>query len=88
MPMKEEKILQATGIYRAKFKELQVVPEQSDTDTLARAAWCAEQIPAFLAEGRREKVMRWLGFVQGVLFATRVFSVEELKNHVRPDEVL
>ena len=34
---------------------------------------------------RREKRMRWLGFVQGVLYAIGMFSVDELKNHSRPD---
>lgn len=34
---------------------------------------------------RREKRMRWLGFVQGVLYAIGDFSVDELKDHSRPD---
>jgi hypothetical protein len=34
---------------------------------------------------RREKIMRWYGFIQGALWAIDVFSVEEFKNHSRPD---
>jgi len=39
----------------------------------------------FLKEGRREKTFRWLGFIQGVLWAKGVFNLEELKNHNRPE---
>lgn len=38
-----------------------------------------------IEEGRTEKCMRWLGFIQGVLWMAGVFTLEELKNHSRPD---
>lgn len=38
-----------------------------------------------LAEGRREKAMRWYGFIQGALWAAGVYSVDELKQHSNPD---
>lgn len=28
-----------------------------------------------------EKLMRWLGFMQGVLFAAEVFSLDDLRHH-------
>ncbi len=31
----------------------------------------------------REKLMRWLGFVQGILFDEGVFSIDDLRNHNR-----
>lgn len=34
---------------------------------------------------RREKIMRWYGWAQGALWALGVYSVEELKDHSRPD---
>jgi hypothetical protein len=40
----------------------------------------------FVDEGRIEKAMRWLGFLQGVLWSDNEFSLDELKNHSRPDE--
>lgn len=40
----------------------------------------------FVEEGRREKFMRWLGFVQGLLWYMGVYSLEELKDHNRPTE--
>jgi hypothetical protein len=35
----------------------------------------------FLTEGRREKLMRWLGFIQGALWAEGVYTIEELSEH-------
>jgi hypothetical protein len=40
----------------------------------------------FIRENRMEKVFRWLGFVQGVLWAHGIYSLENLQNHNRPSE--
>lgn len=40
----------------------------------------------FVREGRMEKTFRWLGFIQGVLWATRIYPLADLKNHNRPPE--
>lgn len=34
---------------------------------------------------RREKIMRWYGYLQGGLWALDVYTVEQLKEHSRPD---
>ena len=34
---------------------------------------------------RREKIMRWYGWIQGALWALGVYTVDELKAHSRPD---
>lgn len=44
-----------------------------------------EEMRKMISEGRTEKAMRWLGFVQGVLWTTGAFSLDDLKNHSRPD---
>jgi len=41
---------------------------------------------ASYAETSREKSMRWLGFVQGALWALDRATIEELKNMNCPDE--
>jgi hypothetical protein len=41
---------------------------------------------ATYAEGRREKAMRWLGFVQGALWAKGLATIDDLKSMNRPDE--
>ena len=38
----------------------------------------------FVDEGRIEKAMRWLGFIQGVLWHGEYFTLDELKEHSRP----
>jgi hypothetical protein len=40
----------------------------------------------FVAEGRRDKAFRWLGFIQGWLWCNGAFSVEELGTHNKPEE--
>jgi hypothetical protein len=45
-----------------------------------------EEIPKLLDEGRTEKAMRWLGFVQGAIWAYGLVSIDDLKSSNRPDE--
>ena len=50
---------------------------------------CKNMLPKmsqFLEENRIEKFFRWLGFVQGVLWSERLYTIEELKDHNRPDD--
>lgn len=44
------------------------------------------QIRVFLDENRREKVMRWLGFIQGILWNQGIYMIDELKDHNRPED--
>jgi len=44
-----------------------------------------DKMLGFLAEGRREKLMRWVGFMQGALWMMGV-DLEELKRMNMPDE--
>lgn len=44
------------------------------------------KIRVFLDEGRIEKAMRWLGFIQGILWTHDVYSLEALKSHNRSDQ--
>lgn len=46
------------------------------------------KIRKFLVEGRREKAMRWLGFIQRVLWAEDIYTIDELKEHNRTDHML
>jgi len=42
----------------------------------------------FPKDGSEGKAMRWLGFIQGALYAANVFTLEELKVHSRDKIVL
>jgi len=43
------------------------------------------QMRGFLAEDELSTFMRWLGFLQGVLWAQGYFSLDELEDHNGPD---
>ena len=43
------------------------------------------EMRTFIREGRMEKVFRWLGFMQGALWVIGVFSIDEMRDHNRPD---
>lgn len=42
------------------------------------------EIRKFVAEGSTEKAFRWLGFMQGVLWADGHYTVEQLGEHNKP----
>ena len=81
--MKDEKILEACKIYSEKLAphaEGRHFPE-----TYKHILWMTWQIPQFLKDGRKEKANRWLGFIQGALWAEDIYTIEEMKEHNRPD---
>lgn len=51
----------------------------------SHALYMQEQIAVFLEDGRTEKAMRWLGFLQGVMWMTGV-PLSHFKEMNRPDE--
>lgn len=53
---------------------------------VAHLLWACEEGKKFVEQRRFEKAMRWLGFIQGCLFARGHFTIDELGNHSRPPE--
>jgi hypothetical protein len=47
------------------------------------ALWMCREATTFVVEGRLDKAERWLGFVQGALWILGVFSIDEMREHVR-----
>lgn len=43
---------------------------------------CDEVDHMYDREGETEKVQRWLGFIQGVMWATGLYTIDELRGHV------
>jgi len=82
--MKDEKIIAICEFYK---KEL--VPYGKGAyfpETYKHIMYMLWMIPQFIKEGRKEKANRWLGFVQGVLWANDVYEIEDMKEHNRQDE--
>ncbi len=80
--MENQKIINVCKIYK---KELSPFTEDPNfAEQYKHILWMLRQIPGFLEEGRKEKVNRWLGFIQGALWADGVYTIEEMKDHNRP----
>lgn len=52
---------------------------------LNHLAWMCKKGILLAEEGSLDKAFRWLGFVQGVLWALSIYPIHDLKNHNRPD---
>lgn len=72
-------------------RQLPDAPELARTSSLPtpelfHVRYMISEMQVMLANPQKtEKAMRWLGFIQGVLWAKQIFTLEELKNHSRPD---
>lgn len=67
--MDEERCRRIVGGYR------QHVPA-----SVPHVATMYDRMLQFLPD-RREKFMRWLGFMQGVLWSNDIYTIDELKQH-------
>lgn len=55
------------------------------TIVAAHYKFMCDKAQRFVDDGRIEKAMRWLGFLQGALWRCGRFTLNELKKHSRPD---
>jgi|SRR3989338_4031467 len=96
--MNNQKVLEVIAIYRAYFEERNIhkidfphtlslanYGDQAKEMALSHCHGMLDQMESFVAEGRMEKTFRWLGFIQGVLWLTGCYTLEELKNQNRPN---
>jgi hypothetical protein len=81
-------------MYRERFEELGIPAEDhphellvwSRDRTLSHCHGMLDKVVAFVRKNQTEKAFRWLGFIQGCLWAGRVYSIDEMANHNRPSE--
>jgi hypothetical protein len=52
---------------------------------VAHLKFMCEEAARHVDAGRVDKAMRWLGFLQGVLWKSDLCTLDDLKNHSRPD---
>lgn len=50
---------------------------------LGHARWMCDNIPRYVQDGKMEKAMRWLGFVQAILWMTGQQTIHTLKDDNR-----
>lgn len=79
-----ERVLQGYG-FDARRHPSSDTPTQ-DYDVGAHATWMCAKIRTMVVEERREKAMRWLGFVQGVIFSLCLAPVDHIEDVNRPRE--
>lgn len=80
-----ERVAEVVEGYAAALRERGAVAERSfDQPNERHLLWMCGQVPEFLAAGRIDKAMRWLGFLQGAMWAMGIRSVEEMKRDNMP----
>jgi len=84
--MKDEKFSEICEIYKERVLPFQITEPCNYGETYKHILWMLWRIPFFVKEGRRRKANRWLGFVQGFLWANGIYTIEEMKEHNRPNE--
>lgn len=50
-------------------------------DALNHALWMCREARKFITQNRREKVYRWIGMIQGILWLGGIFTISELRRH-------
>jgi hypothetical protein len=92
--MTDKRIREAIAEYRRQLRALDILPVPCQTaeppgtvtDILGHCHQMLDSMERFLDEGRLEKASRWLGFVQGCLWSCRVYTIDQMKDHNRPDD--
>jgi hypothetical protein len=83
-----ERGFHASGFSRERFPVDEKVSQRDDRDhdrKLNHCFWMIGEIRTFVVEERLEKAMRWLGFLQGVLWAQGQMTIGSLAEHNRAD---
>lgn len=89
--MTPEQMVAAVQKYDAKLAAGGFEPNQLDDtlenptprQNLEHARWMCQQVPGFVADGKLEKVNRWLGWIQGTLHAHGAGSIASFKDDNR-----
>ncbi len=99
--MTPEKVIEVVERYRQEFIRMGIAKSAYHHDDLFRInsdlSWdyndalrhchnMLDQMVQFVKEGRMEKTFRWLGFIQGVLWANGIYTLAELQNHNKPPD--
>lgn len=87
--MTDRKLLKLFGFYDDYLHAHFGARREEDTSAPVSARhlryMCGRAMLDLVPNDHIEKAMRWLGFIQGALAAKSSFSLDELKDHARPD---
>ncbi len=90
--MTKKKILEVITFYEEILKEMGFRSKRFAADKLPKNRVevfghllnLMGRMKKLIKQGRKEKAFRWLGFIQGALWVSKVFTIKELKNHSKP----
>lgn len=88
--MTSEKVIEVLRGYEEQLRAMGIVPirDNAAVDPLGQmshVAWMCGEAIRFVEAGRIEKAHRWLGFIQGALWALGVTTVEAAKRANMPE---
>ena len=72
------------GVVKSQRFPADTTPLAND-DVLSHCLWMCEEGQLLVDQGRIEKAMRWLGFVQGVMWATLDICIDDMKHINMPE---
>lgn len=87
-----EKLLKVIERYKDILQYHDAIQYQEDrfidkgTDAYKHWRWMLDQMPQLIADGKIDKAMRWLGFIQGGFWALGIMPISTLKSDNRKDE--
>lgn len=85
--MTHDHIKQVLDLYDSRLANLEPCRDDnrgSALKQLAHARWMCQEMKLMIDRGEADdKLNRWLGFVQGVLYAHGIFSINEMREHNR-----
>lgn len=98
MAVTSEKLIKVLERYSATLDHVEPEEMQDELKTLplckvnryvfeCHLAYMCKTTIRYVHEGRVEKAMRWLGFIQASLYILGYCTIEDLKNHSKPDQV-
>lgn len=90
MGMTDERIEAVLDLYERKLEFVGLIAANysgpSFADKVAHAKVMIPKMREFLKEDRREKVFRWLGFLQGIFYTLNIYTIHEMAEHNKPPE--
>lgn len=89
--MTDQKLLETISSYKKLFQEYNITAKRFNHESisttmeakLSHCCYMIDKIEGFVAINRIQKAHRWLGFIQGVLWSEKFFSLSKMRRDNR-----
>lgn len=87
-PMDQKQVIDIIATYQRLFDDVPLVCHSSERYPMSKevsehCAWMLSQMKQMAENGETDKLDRWLGFVQGLLWSYHFYSIDEMQEHNR-----